>query len=984
MPAKNVQSVDSKKLLADLQPTIREQIINELKKLGPGLKQMSQRSLLFFFTGAILLPLAAAGGDPIKIAEAIAALLGGISTEHFTDWIKNFCKAEQQSNDALKDQLMEEASDQILIDLQNLIEKVDALAAAQQALGAENANWIKQNLFPIRPLPADDSRHLEFREQVKRIYLWGGWFLEQEDTAFEGQPVDFVFSKSRLGADPDRLIVHCADTKQGRVDEVMLTPILPALGAAKDLRQAQNGVLVTNFGFSPSVGSMAKRHGWSLRYYDQLIAELIDFRPYLAKLRAEWEDDQDCLSQYYVPVEIDDNGKRRDLFDYVTNEWLTQPQNFLSIVGEYGVGKTSFCRKLAYELAAQKNSRIPILIHLYDAKYNVDVKGLVRAVLADNGMAEVSYEAFDQMNCAGLLLILLDGFDEMIAQADFESIKKTFEDLAKLATAPESRVILSSRDEYFESEQEREKILQPKPTLATPIKQKRDRWAVQRLAKFSPGQMRQFLERRLPLIEGAEGDADFYLQKMGEIEDLLDLGQRAVMLDMIAKSLPALIKEKKEIDPAVLYQEYLNGELERQERKRGPEWTKRTPRPQRFKLMRALAVDAWKNKQPSFPAGKVTTLIEQEFPRAEADDIKSRSRDFLTCSFLIRPGDAHYKFSHRSIQEFLMAEDYAEKLPGGATQEALSLSAATIQFIHYLMWPKVRDGEFYRQQVEAALKKDGLPDWIKKKGERYFSELTGGFEVEMVYVPAGPFVLGAEANGLPPQIAILEKGFWMDKTPVTVEQFNEFVKASKYITEAEKSGGGWTYVGAEWKQTKKATWRDPFALGSKLQDILHHPVVQISWNDAQAFCNWAGKSLPTEQQWEKSARGIDGRRYPWGNTWNLNNCNSASWWAKRDLSDYEKEWKPWWEREFPQRFGGKQIMTTPVAAFNEIESPYGCVDNAGNVWEWCADKWKEDSNARVLRGGAWDGLPRSVVCACRYYVNPDYRYNDVGFRCART
>jgi formylglycine-generating enzyme required for sulfatase activity len=969
-------------------PKIQQGLIAELKKMGAGLKQLTPISLRVFFTGAIILPLAAAGLDPKAIAAALAGILGGLSSEHFSEWIKDFCNAEQKKDEALKARLVEEATDQILIDLHNLIEKVDALAAAQEALGAENANWIKQNLFPIRPLPADLEGHRRFREQVKRIYLWGGWHLAEEDLAIAAQPLDYLFEKSRLGADPDRLLVHCVDTKQGRVDEIMLTPILGALGAAKLSGQAQGGVLVTNFGFSPTSYTLAKSNGWSLRHYDQLVAEIIDFRRYLATLRQEWEEDPDDLAKYYVPVEFEENGKRRDLFEYVSDEWLTQPQNFLSLVGEYGIGKTSFCRKLAYELAGRKNSptaagRIPILIRLHQAKHDVGVKGLVRAMLAEYGMSDISYEAFDQMNRAGLLLILLDGFDEMIAQADFDSIQQAFENLAQLAASPDSRVILTSRDEYFESEQELHEVMHPRPqsTLVSTIKAKHERRRLQRLAKFSPEQMRLFLERRLPLLEEkAEGDADFYLQKMGEIEDLLDLGQRAVMLDMIAKSLPRLIKEKKEIDPAVLYRDYLDGELYRQEKKRGPQWAKQHPRPQRFKLMRALALDSWKSRQPDFPAAHVKALVEKEFAKAEAEEIQHQSRDFLTCSFLIRPGDAHYKFSHRSIQEFLVAEDLAERLFKGAPLEPMPLSNAAITFIHYLLWPQVRDGEFYRQQAEAALEKAGLPAGIKKeKNGRYFSQLQSGLKVEMVHVPAGPFVFG---DGEHSQIAALEKGFWIDKTPVTIEQFRDFVKATKYVTEAEQSGGGYTIAGTEWKKNKKAAWWDPFALGGKIDEMLNHPVTQVSWNDAQAFCKWAGKTLPTESQWEKASRGLDGRRYPWGNAWNLNHCNSASWWAKKDLFKNE-DWNAWWENDFKKHLSGKQPMTTPVGQF-QIESPYGCVDSAGNVWEWCENFYDEQKNTRALRGGGWLSLPQLVVCAIRNRNLPDVRIYDIGFRVART
>ncbi|MCG3157257.1 MAG: Hercynine oxygenase [bacterium] len=1003
------RTTESPGALAQLQPQIQQQLHAELKKAGSSLKQRSQVALRTFFTGAILLPIAAAGGDPTAIAQAVGGILGGLATEHFSDWIKKFAGAQKADDPARLEQLMQqaEASAEILAGLQHLIEKVEALTAAQQALGEDFANWLKQNLLPQQALLAKDERHHEFREQVRNIYTWGGWQIAEEDLAIAGQPIDFRFTKGRLGVDPDHLLVHCVDTAQGQVDEKIINPLLGVLATAKSSGQAHSGVLVTNFGFTPAAYTLAKNAGWSLRYCDQLIAELIDFRTYLARLRNDWKRDEDRLPDYYVPVEFNDNGKRRDLFDYVTNDWLLQSQNFLSIVGEYGVGKTSFCRKLAFELAGRKHGRIPIFIRLHQYKHNVGIEGLVPAELAKLGMPGVAYEAFDQMNRAGLLLILLDGFDEMIAQADFDSIKQAFEELAQLAAAPDSRVILTSREEYFESEHEIEQVLRrksasltslpqdfesgheieqmlrQKPTLATPIRQNRERWALQRLAIFSREQMRLFLQRRLPLIGAAASEADYYLEEMGKIEDLLDLGQRAVMLDMIAKTLPRLIaenrqrekqgQEKQEINPAVLYRAYLNGELERQEKKRGPQWAKQNPRPKRFQLMRALALDCWQNDQPAFPAEKVKALVETAFSRAETEEMDALKRDFLTCSFLIRPGGAQYKFSHRSIQEYLVAENLAEKLLARGPIEPMPLTKAAVTFLHFLLWTEekreVKSGEFYRKQVEAALKKDGLPDWIKQRKSGYFCQLpNNGPEVEMVYVPAGPFVLGGE-YGHSPQIALLEKGFWIDKTPVTNEQYQHFLKANPEHRAPQ--------VDEMW--AKPYNWKGRACP----KGYEKHPVVLVSWDDAQAFCQWAGKALPTEQQWEKAARGIDGRRWPWGNMWNRNNCNTASCWAERDLWDFEKDWKPWWENEYPKKFAG-QIMTTKVGQFAETFSPYGCLDNAGNVWEWCTDYYDDTKKTRVLRGGAWFFHPVGAACAYRFYNVPDIRSIVIGFRCART
>ena len=132
-----------------------------------------------------------------------------------------------------------------------------------------------------------------------------------------------------------------------------------------------------------------------------------------------------------------------------------------------------------------------------------------------------------------------------------------------------------------------------------------------------------------------------------------------------------------------------------------------------------------------------------------------------------------------------------------------------------------------------------------------------------------------------------------------------------------------------------------------------HPVVQVSWADAQAFCDCAGLALPTEQQWEKAARGTDGRIWPWGNEPpTTEHCN----------------------------FTGKVSDTTPVGRYSpQGDSPYGCVDMAGNVLEWAAS-WYTERQSRALRGGAWDYNDRVTRAAYRDYLNPRLRYAYVGFR----
>ena len=206
-------------------------------------------------------------------------------------------------------------------------------------------------------------------------------------------------------------------------------------------------------------------------------------------------------------------------------------------------------------------------------------------------------------------------------------------------------------------------------------------------------------------------------------------------------------------------------------------------------------------------------------------------------------------------------------------------------------------------------------------------EVSRDRDADMIVIPAGPFLMGAmlETIELPE--------FLIARYPVTNVDYLHFVQATGHRPPKHWSKEGFP------------------------PELARHPVVFVSWEDAVAYTRWAGARLPSEAEWEKAARGTDGRVYPWGNEFVAENCNASE--ASSD-------------------------GTRPVDAHPGGASPYGVMDMAGNVWEWTTTYYQDNEQWRVLKGGAWDyqGL-KDTRCASRVYFAPTFRNAAVGFRCCR-
>ncbi|XP_018586008.1 inactive C-alpha-formylglycine-generating enzyme 2 isoform X2 [Scleropages formosus] len=260
-----------------------------------------------------------------------------------------------------------------------------------------------------------------------------------------------------------------------------------------------------------------------------------------------------------------------------------------------------------------------------------------------------------------------------------------------------------------------------------------------------------------------------------------------------------------------------------------------------------------------------------------------------------------------------------------------------------------------------------------------------------VLVPGGAFRMGTnEPNGRDgesPARDVSVAPFTIDIHPVTNWHFREFVRAQKYKTEAEAFG--WSFVFQDfvsdelknkvtqkiesapwWVPIEKAYWRQPAGPGSGIGEKLDAPVVQVSWNDAQAFCKWRGKRLPSEEEWEFAARGgLEGRMYPWGNKFLANRTNL-------------------WQGKFPEKDTAEDGYhgISPVKAFPP-QNNYGLYDMMGNTWEWTSTRFPGAQIMYVLRGASWidtaDGSANHRArVTTRMGNTPDSASDNLGFRCA--
>lgn len=274
---------------------------------------------------------------------------------------------------------------------------------------------------------------------------------------------------------------------------------------------------------------------------------------------------------------------------------------------------------------------------------------------------------------------------------------------------------------------------------------------------------------------------------------------------------------------------------------------------------------------------------------------------------------------------------------------------------------------------------------FSSNGSAEWTYISGAHRMEMITIPSGVLLMGSD-NGEPaerPVHPVEISAFAMDRLEVTNADFSVFVAATGYITDPERRGSGWHWDGI-WREVARANWRHPHGQRSSIRGLGNHPVVQVSWNDAQAYCRWKHKRLPTEAEWERAARGDGARIYPWGDEPPRRGKIYRASYGSDECCGADS--------------GDGYRFTAPVESFPLGRSFFGVEDLAGNVWEWVEDWFDADfyrrspgvnplngskGEGKVIRGGGWGNNSFGLRSTLRHANPPDTGLSMVGFRCAR-
>jgi len=564
-----------------------------------------------------------------------------------------------------------------------------------------------------------------FEQEVLKLFSLMGYNVER-NRLLNGRQIDIYGEKESPPGDKIRIAIECKD-QEGNVSvtdvDSFFTKIYPSLND----RSLDRGYIISKSDFSGPAKESAIKNKIVCQTYSELLRSLISFDHYIDYLIDDYNDSP--ISKHYIDLEgsLSASGEGQEIkIESYIQDWVKQKRvrkNHISILGEYGTGKTTLCKRLAHDFAKEyklnpASSRIPILVNLRDYSKAMNLQQLITDLLVNtHRLLGMNYSIFMKMNEAGKFVLLFDGFDEMAQKVSNIVTVLNFEELAKTAKPEESKVILTCRTEYFRSNREEREILSSSEGKYIDLKD-RPNFEILYLLPFSLSKIKLFLQK----IDYSNADQNF--EKIRETYNLYELSKRPVLLDMIAISLPQLAQVGKTVNAGKLYEVYTD-EWVRRDIASGRAFLTQEIKEQ---IVLKLAHIMFYENIPNLSYQYLRDFVRKEFRLEDEKDIDYCEHEVQECAFLKREANDNFTFVHKSFMEFFVAKSIIKIIQNGKNDGlSVALPIEIIGFIANLADNKIMDHLWTRIQ---ALRGKNEQE-IGFEASNYTSILTiGGFNFE--------------------------------------------------------------------------------------------------------------------------------------------------------------------------------------------------------------------------------------------------------------